>query len=459
MRFNCIISIILTGCCLCQDKVNAQADSSRNLLVKNLSEYLLKAYVSEELAKKMSDTIQYKLSNGLYDSSLNADEFAFAVTLDLRRISNDRHIDVWPIYDRREYIDKLADFIKRPPKKKIYTHSLRRSKKAASTRKKFFELDDTDMFKYGDIKILPGNIGYMEIKEFNRMYYNDRYNKGRTSLASAMNFLEKAGSLIIDLRNNRGGHLYQSMNFCSWFAPAPKSYFMTNQFFIYHYVSKEREIFYDTTYTSSNIYNRYPSPKKVYILVSRRSFSAAEFAAYKIKRYLPETVIIGEKTPGGGNSHTGIIHEKYFSAVIPYARSFDEKNANYTLEGNGVTPDILVPADSAYIVACRLAQQEAGQRSMSKTVFLKKEKPQQKEPLPANYNDYLGNYGRVAIAEEKGSLYLVYDDMVKIPMKYRDLDLFLVDSYEFVRFIRNEGKVTEIVMKHRTGYSESFRRR
>jgi retinol-binding protein 3 len=230
------------------------------------------------------------------------------------------------------------------------------------------------MSKYGEIKLLLGNVGYIEIKEFNNANYDQKLNKGRINLRSAMQFLEKSKALIIDLRENDGGVVRQSMAFCSWFAPAPKSYF-------------------ETLYTSASIYNRFAPPKKVYILISS-TFSAAEFTAYKIKRYLPSATIIGEKTAGGGNAHFGVGHEQYFSAILSQVSSFDEQNGNYSIEGNGVVPDIAVPADSAYAVACRLAGIKTSQASKDDTKYFKKDKQIVIQPLPRNYRDYLGDYSR-----------------------------------------------------------------
>jgi len=78
-------------------KAFSQTDTLRLKLVHSLSSYIKDHYVSSELGKQMCDSINWKINNGMYDTALNPDEFAFELTTDLRRISGDLHITVTPL--------------------------------------------------------------------------------------------------------------------------------------------------------------------------------------------------------------------------------------------------------------------------------------------------------------------------------------------------------------------------
>ena len=100
--------------CFFSTGAKGQLDSFRYRFIETLSRDINKFYVSEKLARQMTDSIRSIFVNGDYDSTLNADEFAFEVTEDLRRISKDNHLAVTPL--QYDYVEdsliaakKLAD--------------------------------------------------------------------------------------------------------------------------------------------------------------------------------------------------------------------------------------------------------------------------------------------------------------------------------------------------------------
>lgn len=93
--------------------------------------------------------------------------------------------------------------------------------------------------------------------------------------------------------------------------------------------------------------------KPVYILVSARSFSAAEAFAYELQAHARATVI-GERTPGGGNPSAGMDLESELIVIMPIGRMRPVVGKGW--EGVGVAPDIPVSADEAMARATALAQ-------------------------------------------------------------------------------------------------------
>ena len=432
-------------------------------MVQELTRYIKKNYVSGDIAKQMCDTVKWKLANGKYDPALNPDEFTFEITKDLRRIGNDQHISVtrpiYKLFDEVSYDSKLDRMTDKRRRKYLDKRRKGWRKFEAEYKKRTKE----DMFTYGEIKILPGNIGYVEIKDFESTSYDSKKNKGRITIEAVMNFFNNANAIIIDLRDNPGGYIIQAAKFCSFFSSATSNYFITTEWhFRYDSSGIEKEISgVNKMLTSDKIDNSRTKSKAIYLLTSRRTFSAAELSAYKIKQYNPSTIIIGEKTRGGGNGHSGGTTGRYFSAVIPHFKTFDENNSNYTLEAKGIIPDTLTFSDSAFTVAYSLALKGKEPTDTKIKHFM-----QPKAAVATNeqyfrkyYQGYIGGYRKIQIISEGDKLFMIYDTYIKTRLLPGDKDYFTGSNIHFVRFSRDvNGHVTEIQIKHSDEFSERFTR-
>ena len=442
-----------------------QTDSTKFKLVESLTENIYKTYLDVEIAKAMCDTVKYKLATAKYDTTLSLDEFVYEVNKDLRRVSKDNHIMVYPAHYRYRESNYTyeTNF-----KERSWRYWKRHNKKANKRWKKFIvkyrERTKNDMFTYGEIKILPGNIGYVEIKDFNSTSYFKKENRNRISFKSVLNFLENTSAIIIDFRENLGGYVFLSAKLCSYFSDKPNSYFITTES-IFRYdssgIRKENKYKYQL-YTDSEIDNTLIGNKKIFVLTSKRTFSAGELSTYKLKQLNHNTKIVGEKTTGGGNGHYGGTMEKYYSAVIPCVKVFDENNSNYTLEAKGIKPDIQTTSDSALYVAYGLSLSGNTDTTKSKTKYFKKQKlivNEREEFFKKKYTDYVGDYRKIVITKENEKLYMTYDLYSKQILVPDANDFFLTNDFQFIRFTRNtENKIVEIQVRHKDGYLEKFRR-
>jgi C-terminal processing protease CtpA/Prc len=89
--------------------------------------------------------------------------------------------------------------------------------------------------------------------------------------------------------------------------------------------------------------------KPVYVLTSKRTFSAAEEFTYNLKN-LKRAVIVGEVTGGGAHPGGGHPINAHFGIGVPSGRAINPiSKTNW--EGTGVAPDIEAPADQALKVA------------------------------------------------------------------------------------------------------------
>ena len=94
---------------------------------------------------------------------------------------------------------------------------------------------------------------------------------------------------------------------------------------------------------------RFGATKTVYVLTSKRTFSAAEEFTYNLKN-LKRATIVGETTGGGAHPGGPRRINEHFAIWVPSGRAINPiSKTNW--EGTGVTPDIDVPADHALKVA------------------------------------------------------------------------------------------------------------
>lgn len=92
---------------------------------------------------------------------------------------------------------------------------------------------------------------------------------------------------------------------------------------------------------------------KVYLLTSKKTFSAAEHLSLALKR-TGRATLVGETTGGGAHFGGTVPMGTGYAAFIPVGRTFDATTGN-SWEGTGVSPHVAVPADQALAKALELA--------------------------------------------------------------------------------------------------------
>lgn len=152
--------------------------------------------------------------------------------------------------------------------------------------------------------------------------------------------------LIIDLRNNGGGSA-QMVQYISSFFLAGKVHL--NSF--YSRSSEQTQDFYTFELIDYPAFERIP----IVILISNKTFSAAEEFAYNFK-HLNRAVIIGEPSKGGANPwqyfNLPLLDETKpgIRVAIPTAKAINPITQQ-NWEGKGVQPHQLVESESAEEIA------------------------------------------------------------------------------------------------------------
>jgi hypothetical protein len=196
----------------------------------------------------------------------------------------------------------------------------------------------------GRSEVMAGNIGYLEVRSFG--FPAEFIAEG---VAAAMTPLADTDALIIDIRANGGGTPYAVAHLASYLF-GPDSVHLNS---IYWRPEDSTMHFW----TSRDVPGRRFGPTKpVYVLVSGRTFSAAEEFAYDLQTRKRAT-IVGAATRGGANPGQGERLDDHFFAFVPSGRAINPVTGD-NWEGVGVIPDVPVHADSALSAALDLARRQ-----------------------------------------------------------------------------------------------------
>ena len=290
--------------------------ATRTQVIDTILKRLNESYVFPDVAKKMEESIRERVGKKEYDQITSAKQFATTLTNDLQAVSHDKHLRV-------RYSHQAIP--ERGPQREPTAEERDQRKR------------DLTWMNHGFSKVerLRGNIGYLEFLNF----MDEEL--GAETVAAAMNFINNTDALIIDMRSNGGGNPAMVALVCSYlFGPEPVH---LND--LYWREGNRTDEFW----TKKELAGKRYLNKDVYVLTSKRTFSGAEEFTYNLKN-LKRATIIGETTGGGAHPGGGFRLSEHFGMFIPTGRAISPiTKTNW--EGTGVTPDVIVPADQALLVA------------------------------------------------------------------------------------------------------------
>ena len=405
-------------------------------VVDSLSRSLIRNYVYLDTAIKMSTYIKKCLREGSYDRILNPKEFAQALTMDLRRIYNDAHLSI--TFDP-QMLRALRDTSKT---------------KAAQRRQENFKESGRQNFGFKKMEILNGNIGYVS---FDRFYgFNDL---AKEVVNTVFSFFKNVDALIIDLRNNGGGSPDMDRYISSFFLPPH-----TQLSGLYERRTNETE----TAFTYQPSVSVSFADKPLYILVNRRTFSAAEVFSYDLQN-LHKATIIGEITGGGAHAVEPNGISNGFIGLIPFARAISPVTGT-NFEGIGVKPDIKVSADSSLDAAILSYYDYQLANTEDSGVIKKISWPRDflKAKLHPYYTDsttaktYIGNFAGRMISFENGILWYLGRDGKKTKLVSLFPGVYKMEGIDNMKieFVKNEtGKINDMNFIFEDGFVASYKRK
>ena len=275
-------------------------------------------YIFTERGDAAARLVRRGVHAGRYRALATASALTDSLTADLRRATGDAHLQV--VYSVRP---RTA-----PPNAGRTAAELARDRDEATFRN----------FGFMAMTRMDGNVGYLEMVRF-----DDPALAGAT-LASAMAWLAGTDALIVDLRQNGGGNAAMVALVASYFLPEA-----THLSTLHHRDPADDAQLWTLPHVAGPRYLDRP----VYLLVSGRTFSAAEALAYDLKA-LGRVTIVGENTRGGANPGGWQMIGTHFGVFVPTAR-VESAVTHGNWEGVGIRPDLAVPAAQARKAAHRAA--------------------------------------------------------------------------------------------------------
>jgi len=290
-------------------------------VVNSICNSLINNYVFPDKAKVMTDFLKQQTQNNIFRSVTNPNQFANEIQKTLRSVNKDNHL-------RIEYNPRLEkDIIK----------FLENKKGSNAILAEQIKKDEKQNFYFKKLEILPSNMGYIEFTNFAIPSPS-----ARKTVHSAMQFISHTDGLIIDLRNNFGGNGKMSEEILSYFFPVKtytgKTYNRIENKWSNSYVENKKEI-------TNGLKLKMP----LYILISNRTFSAAESFAYTLQS-MKKAVIIGNTSRGGAHATRSFGIGNGFVAFIPYLRG-ENVTTKTDWEGVGVIPDIRTEDNNCILTA------------------------------------------------------------------------------------------------------------
>ncbi|OOG68714.1 S41 family peptidase [Flavobacterium sp. A45] len=301
-----------------QDTKHQMNTKEKNAVVSAIKTHIEESYIDLELSKKMIIELDRNLKSDKYKKITSPAEFSKTVTEDLQSISKDLHLKV------RFEPERIAQ------EKSIVSQE----KQLEMEKKTAMQIAEIN-YGFTEVKILDGNIGYLNLTQFADIKYAEE------TATATMNFLSNANAIIIDLRSNGGG-VPSMMQLLS-------SYFLDETPVLLSDFYERKTNTKTQLYSFANVNGKRSTNKPLYILTSKHTFSAAEAFTYTLK-HLDKATVVGEVTKGGANRTKRINLNDEFTIAVPYIQSLHPVTKT-NWEGKGVQPDIKTKETDAFVVA------------------------------------------------------------------------------------------------------------
>jgi tetratricopeptide (TPR) repeat protein len=321
-----------------EKKPSELTNKEKKEIVKKIIPLLRDNYVFPDKALKIGNHLKALNRKNAFKSITEPEAFAKAITKEMRSIFEDRHLGVRVRRPRR---------VERQKRDPILDGYLQ-----------YLSLNEEN-FGFKTVKILEGNIGYLDFRYFGSP------RRCKHVLASAMSFIENTDAVIIDMRKNRGGSPEMVQLVCSYFFD--KKVHLNSLYWRKGNVTQD-------FWTLDNIEGRKRPDVPLFVLTSKRTFSGAEEFSYNMLTQKRAT-LVGEVTGGGANPGGGYVLSDKFVMFIPTGRAINPiTKTNW--EGTGVKPHIEIEADKAldkaHIEAKKAAKEFHNQKMDEVTAKVKK---------------------------------------------------------------------------------------
>jgi hypothetical protein len=434
-RLVCSIAVMcLSSAWLLASDTQPTLDSAeKKAVIDALCDNLESEYIFADITEEYVRTLRQNLRLGKYDGTEQPEEFARLINQDLEAVHEDRHL----------YVRFDPEWVENERGRKALDDEAVR---LGEWRER------TTNYGFREVEILPGNIGYLKFDSFS-------YDPGAYEPAiGAMSFLSNTAALIIDLRDNGGGSPEMVQFLCSYFLDNPRKHLNS-----FSYRDPEKLTQY---WTYTYLPGRRLDQIDLYLLTSRRTFSAAEEFVYNLKN-MKRATIVGEATGGGAHDNRFVILSDGFMMSLPFARAVNPvTRANW--EGIGVEPDVEVAREAALetalaMASTRLAEREDDQHRQSYYRWFRESYRAARSPVTLDderQRSYVGTYGPRTVTLEDGVLFYQREDRPRLKMVPMGEGWFGLEGIDFfrLRFLEEGDRVVAVEGRDPNGVTDTHAR-
>jgi hypothetical protein len=313
--------------------------ATRRDVVDTIAAALKRHYVDADTGRLIADRLEKRLAAGAFDKITDPYRFAEVLSDELRTINGDKHLSVSYDATTQQGMRVGPEGIRMfgPPPGANGAGGDRPGRRAPSpemvafARRRHFEL--------GKIDILPGNVGYIDIRGF----VNGP--EVEEAVVSALKYLQFTDAIIFDLRRNGGGSA-ETVNLIN-------SHFLGRDTLPSLTVNNRSGGEKFTRSTLAEV----PGPRRptvpLYVLTSGYTASAGEDFSFVLKN-LGRATIVGSPTAGAGHNNASINSGHGFATSISFTRVMDPKSGA-EWERIGVQPNVVVDPAKALETAHSMA--------------------------------------------------------------------------------------------------------
>lgn len=299
------------------------SSADKDMVIAAVIHHLETEYVDAEVGMATASSLRTVHETGAFSAHSDGDGYASALSQMLQDLTGDGHLNV-------EYSEP-----------KVSPQSDDGPGFADDEMERYYGAH----LNFGVEKIarLEDNIGLVDLRVFAPI------EMGGDTVSAAMNTVAHTDGLIIDLRQNGGGVGDMANLVASYLFEAERQPLTGT----YDRPSRKLTQRFTQSYVPGD---RFGADKPVYVLISPKTFSAAEALAYDLQA-LGRATIVGETSGGGAHPFDYLPIHDHFVLWSVTAKSVNPiTNTNW--QGVGVRPDIQVAADDALGEAMRRLQAE-----------------------------------------------------------------------------------------------------
>jgi hypothetical protein len=310
--------------------------AQRSLALRQIAEHLRAGYIYPEKGDRFAAEITKAAAADRFADNDRLPAFVTAVNHYLLELSDDRHLRLG-FGDTRQHPETRRRVVR--------TEGAEAQPGAHRQARPLPDGDGDEHHGFVEVRVLDGNLGYVDLRGF-----SDESAKGKAD--EAMLALAGTDALILDLRRNGGGGPYMVRYLSGFLFEQPTH--LASTFRRGMDAPRERWTLHDGRPTDAFV------DKPVYVLTSRRTFSAAESFTFGLK-VNDRITIVGERTGGGGHFGETLELDGGFRLFLPKGRTYDPKTGK-GWEAEGIPPDVEAAADDALEVAIREAKKLRARR-------------------------------------------------------------------------------------------------